>query len=249
MSRASAIQRSSRRSACFRGCSSAPQSRGRIPANPVLLVDKPRQAALRRPAPLAPTTVERIRARLEQRDATLVSVLAYAGLRPGEAIALRWADVGDRALDVFAHKTGRRRQVRLLPPLAADLLEWKMATGRPDLTQLVFPRRAPGAWGDADWKNWSRRSYRPAALDSGVVDDLRPYRLRSSFVSLLLWEGRSLPYVADQAGHAVATLSEHYAGVLEDLEAGARLAADQAIRDAREKVSPQPALFGHEAKR
>lgn len=47
---------------------------------------------------------------------------------------------------------------------------------------------------------------------------MRPYRLRSSFVSLLLWEGRSLPYVADQAGHSIATLANHYAGVIRSLE-------------------------------
>ena len=31
-------------------------------------------------------------------DATLVSVLAYAGLKPGEALALTWSDVRDRTI-------------------------------------------------------------------------------------------------------------------------------------------------------
>ena len=31
-------------------------------------------------------------------DATLVSLLAYAGLRPGEALALRWDDVRSRTI-------------------------------------------------------------------------------------------------------------------------------------------------------
>jgi hypothetical protein len=44
------------------------------------------------------------------------------------------------------------------------------------------------------------------------------HRLRGSFVSLQLWEGRSLTAVADQAGHSVATLAKHYAGVLDELE-------------------------------
>lgn len=47
---------------------------------------------------------------------------------------------------------------------------------------------------------------------AGVKGDLRVYRLRGSFVSLLLWEGHSLTYVAEQAGHSVATLANHYAG-------------------------------------
>ena len=53
-------------------------------------------------------------------------------------------------------------------------------------------------------------------------------------MSLLLWEGRSVSYVADQAGHSVATLARDYAGVLEELEGGERVSAEEAIRAARE---------------
>jgi hypothetical protein len=67
-----------------------------------------------------------------------------------------------------------------------------------------------------------------------VEGDLRPYRLRASYVSLLLWEGRSVAYVASEAGHSVATLARHYAGVLESLEDGVRVPAVDAIREARE---------------
>ena len=54
---------------------------GAAPYNPVKAVRKPRQLS-RTVRPLAPQTVEAIRRRLSLRDATLVSVLAYAGLRP-----------------------------------------------------------------------------------------------------------------------------------------------------------------------
>ena len=65
----------------------------------------------------------------------------------------------------------------------------------------------------------------------------RPYRLRGSFVSLLLWEGRSVTYVAAQAGHSLQTLSRHYAGVLAELEdADIKLSATDAIRAARQSV-------------
>jgi integrase len=73
------------------------------------------------------------------RDATLVSVLAYAGLRPGEAFALNWVHVRECTLLVEAAvslgqvgetKTRRRRAVRLLPPLAQDLAEWRLRAGR-----------------------------------------------------------------------------------------------------------------------
>ena len=52
----------------------------------------------------------------------LVSVLAYAGLRPeSEALPLKWADIGERAITVRATKTNTTRHVRLLEPLADDL--------------------------------------------------------------------------------------------------------------------------------
>jgi len=44
----------------------------------------------------------------------------------------------------------------------------------------------------------SLRVYRPAAKAAGVTGDLRVYRIRGSFVSLPLWEGRSLTFVADK---------------------------------------------------
>ena len=70
-----------------------------------------------------------------------------------------------------------------------------------------------------------------------MTGDLRPYRLRGSFVSLLLWEGRSVTYVAAQAGHSLQTLSRHYAGVLAELEDGdVKVSATDAIRAARQSV-------------
>jgi hypothetical protein len=71
---------------------------------------------------------------------------------------------------------------------------------------------------------------------------MRPYRLRGSFVSLLLWEGRSLAYVAEQAGHSIATLARHYAGTIRELEDRPRIPAGEAIREARERISVATSL-------
>lgn len=120
--------------------------------NPVRVVKKPRQKRQRAVRALAPTEAERLRLHLlrgrRQRDAALISLLAYAGLRPGEALALTWADVGtstlliDKALAlgvVKETKTRRARTVKLLKPLAADLAEWRLVSGRPEETGLIFP--------------------------------------------------------------------------------------------------------------
>ena len=230
-----------------------------IPANPVAVIDKPRQPPTRRPQPLAPDTIEQIRAWMlteswaskkkgtgrpihelqlwRHRNATLVSLLAYAGLRPEEATSTHWRDLSDRSLYVHASKTETGRHVRILAPLAQDLLAWRMLTGRPAEGSLIFPRQHGAGWKPGDWNNWRKRVYQPAAKAVGLADDLRVYRLRGSFVSLLLWEGRSLTYVAEQAGHSVATLAKHYAGVLESMESAPRVSADEAIRAAREQAT------------
>jgi integrase len=118
----------------------------RISANPVAAIKKPSQRRRRTVQALPPQRVEPLRASLlahgARRDATLVSVLAYAGLRPGEALALTWGDIGERTVlvarslslgEMKETKTGQVRTVRLLAPLAADLAEWRLARGIADL--------------------------------------------------------------------------------------------------------------------
>jgi site-specific recombinase XerD len=105
---------------------------------------------------------------------------------------------------------------------------------------LIFPRQGGNEWQLHDWQNWRRRIYQRTAKDAGVTGDMRPYRLRGSFTSLLLWEGRSLTYVAEQAGHSVATLAKHYAGVLRELEGQPRKPAAEVIRSAREQLRCAP---------
>lgn len=47
---------------------------------------------------MAPVTVEKLRAASRERDAVLIAVLAHAGLRPQEALALYWGHVRDRTI-------------------------------------------------------------------------------------------------------------------------------------------------------
>ena len=81
--------------------------------------------------------------------------------------------------------------------------------------------------------------YELRAITSLLVEDLRDQmtRLRGSFVSLHLWAGEDLTYVAAQAGHSVATLARHYAGVIKELHGQAKIPAAEAIRQARERIS------------
>lgn len=61
----------------------------RIATNPVRLVRRAPRPQREEVQPLAPATVETMRSAASPRDAMLLSVLAYAGLRPSEALALR----------------------------------------------------------------------------------------------------------------------------------------------------------------
>lgn len=214
---------------------------GRIQSNPARLVRKPREGRREEVRPLAPSTIERMRAASLERDSTLIAVMAYAGLRPGEALGLRWGDVRDKTLlieravslgQIKTTKTGERRTVRLLAPLAADLRAWKMRSGRPSDTALVFPSRDGGPWSEPAWQNWRRRAF-ARALEAAGVEHARPYDLRHSFASLLLHEGRSVIYVARQLGHGAQLTLGTYGHVMDELEDSPRQDAEAAILAAR----------------
>jgi integrase len=128
---------------------------GQIQSNPARAVRKaslPRRAEVR---PLVPVTIERMRSASSPRDATLISVLAYAGLRPGEAVALQWRDIREqtvlveRAISLGEEKdtkTAAHRTVRLLEPLAADLRAWRLRSGRRSENSLTFPSATGAPW-------------------------------------------------------------------------------------------------------
>ena len=231
---------------------------GRIASNPATPVRKPSAGRARAVVPLAPDTVEAVRDWLLRhrlvRDATLVSVLAYAGLRPGEALALIWSHVRERTLlveravslgAIEGTKTGRRRTVPLVGPLAQDLSEWRRHSGRPDAEALVFPGHDGEPWTLTAYQNWRRRIYTPAANAAGIKRP-RPYDLRHSFVSLLIAEGHNVVEVARRAGHSPNMALHTYAHVFEEFDPAERVNAADRIRTAREELrfrAQQPTLF------
>jgi integrase len=213
---------------------------GRISSNPQRLVRKAAPAASQEVRPFAPITVERICGALRPRDALFVRLLAYAGLRPQEARALRWAHVGERTLIVHAPKTRRHstqpRSVRLLAPLAQDLREWRMASGRPAAEDPVIPAHDGGEWTEVGYEQWIPRAWGGALKAAGIAYQ-RPYDCRHSFASLLLYEGRSVIYVARQLGHSAQLTMRTYGHVIEEFEDAPRITAEEAIRVARDSVS------------
>jgi integrase len=214
---------------------------GRIPENPVRRVKKARRPRREEVQPLSPRTIEAMRSTLGTRDATLISVLAYAGLRPGETLGLRWGDIRDRTILVQRSislgeeadtKTRQHRTVRLLAPLAGDLRSWRMASDGPDDGALVFPGKDGLPWSQAAYQSWRRRAFK-RATDAASLSHARPYDLRHSFASLLLHEGRSVIYVARQLGHDARLTLTRYGHVIDELEDTPRIECEAAIANAR----------------
>lgn len=204
---------------------------GRLPFNPADVLrargSLPPQARRTDIRPLDPTEVEAIRTAMVGRrsahglrDATLVSLLAYAGLRPEEALALRWEHVGTSSLriehansdgHIGPTKTSERRTVRpLIGPLVDDLKTWRKASGDPAPTALVIPADDGSPWDRWQYANWRRRTFKPNA-PAGAT----PYSCRHGFASLLIRAGRPLAEVAAVMGHSPTMTTQHYTHVME----------------------------------
>jgi integrase len=234
----------------------------KIAANPVWGLRKPASTPQRHARPFPPLLIERIRLQLLRRetkdsssrrnlrDSCLVSIVSYAGLRPGEALALRFGDIGRRTIGVDKAvsggeegptKTGAVRSVPLVAPLRADI-EYLRDYTRAGEEDLIFPASAGGYWSRSDFNNWRGRIWKPIVQRLAKADGLerlattRPYDCRASFVSLHLRAGASPLEVAKWAGHSPAVMFRHYAGVIDELVGEPVISAEEQILRARSAV-------------
>ena len=153
----------------------------RLKTNPVAQVRKPAAPRTRAVQPLPPAVVEQLRAVVDPVAAVLLSVLAYAGLRPEEALALEWRHVRkgtllieqknvDGRLVVGQKVIGRAaRTVDLLDALRQDLAEHKLASGRPPAGALVFPGPDSAPWRESAYRSWRRWTFQPATAAVGIA--------------------------------------------------------------------------------
>jgi integrase len=222
----------------------------RIPANPVSTVRKPSAKRSRVVRPLVPEVVERLRVAMSSStDRTLVSVLAYSGVRPGEALALEGPDVGAKTISVTRAlkldgpgdtKTHKGRSISLLSALADDL------AGIPG--GLIFPGYDGTSWTRTAYSNWRERVWQPAceAVGIGTITTTKidgkirrsyagavPYDLRHTFASLMFHEQRNPLEIAEMMGHSPQVLFSTYAHVIAELRGGSPISADDQISAAR----------------
>lgn len=112
----------------------------------------------------------------------------------------------------------------------------------------VLPAHDGGFWAEDDWRSWRKRVWhgeperrcadrrndapaRPGCAPPGT----RPRDLRSSFVTLRVYEGVPLTQVAREVGTTVRMIEQHYAGVIANWN-GKQVPADRQIRVARRAV-------------
>ena len=226
---------------------------GVLPSNPCAGIRwAPHKAA--RPQALTPLEIERIRAEMPtQRDALMVSLMGYAGLRPEEVVALRWSDIESRVVvidrafacgELKSTKTGARRAVEIVPPLALDIANARPASVGED--DLVAPSRS-GAF--LDWNNWRNRVWNPAVTRAGFFREttkgtrtvktttVAPYDLRHSYASLLIHEGRNPLLVAAAMGHSSGQLIwSTYGHLFEDARLAPSIPMVEAIDAARREL-------------
>lgn len=127
------------------------------------------------------------------RDYAIVTVLAYAGLRISEALALRLGDVDLAAREITVqHGKGDKMRVVFIGDKVVDAIK-EYLQNRPDT--------------DCSYLFLSRRG---GALSRGQVnrifnaysDSITPHTLRHFFCSAAIEAGYSINEVANQAGHS-----------------------------------------------
>jgi integrase len=198
--------------------------------------------------------------------------MAYAGLRPEEALALQWRDVGavihvHRAYtwgELKGTKTLHRRTVEVMRPLAEDLAAWR-EVARAEPEDLVCPAlgrgdREPDPGAAARFVhlgNWRNRVLYPAAIDAGLYITARekggktvmrstvtPSNGRDTFASLLIHEGRNPGRVAADLGHGdPQTMWRHYVHVFETAALAPNVPMAEAIEAARIQVGATSDLY------
>lgn len=217
--------------------------------NPVVGLEKPRPEP-QDIIPATPKQIEAIRAWFIDRerygDAVLVSLLAYGGLRMGEALGLKWEDLGKgerlwiaRSLEddgtFKATKNRVQRLVQLPEPAAHDLLSWRRAVGAEG---LVFPRPKDGSgWTKTDRNNWRRRWFGLAAKAAGWP--YPPKNLRNSCASLLIVAGKRPTEVAEYLGHSLEISIRNYQRYMREMEGQPTRPLDDLIWEARSAVKTE----------
>ena len=212
-----------------------------IPFNPSKLVDLPRQARSEKAVLTPAEAVRFLQAARSDPWYSLWCVLLYGGLRPSEALALRWSDLDGDKLRVQRvlirkkgggwtldePKTSRSRRTVPLPSTAVEALRAQR------VRQAEQRLSAGAAWQDHGFifagetgqplflRNLTRRHF-DRILAAANLPPMNLYGLRHSSATLLLAAGEHPKIVSERLGHSSVMLTlDTYSHVLPDMQQGA----------------------------
>ena len=237
--------------------------KGYLLYNPLLSLKRPAYEK-KGPRFLSATQVEAIRGYyLDLGDlgsATLVSVLAYIGIRPQDALALEWRDdkgrltVNKKNVDgqiKYGTKAGDlyNRTVYVPDQVRADLMAWREEI--PHAT-LIFPNRDGKPWTATHYNNWRSRKqvkdgkpakikcFKRAAMEAGLGESLKPYDLRHTAATLYAASGWNHLEIARQLGHSPEISMRVYQHLLDHPGDRAKRPIEDAIAEARHNPVRNP---------
>lgn len=220
---------------------------GVIPSNPARYARAPRPSSSELRVP-TPEEVERLVEATEVPWRPLVLLLAYGGLRIGEALGLQRRDldllarrvhVRRQAVEVRGRvelaevKTPAARRVVTLPTFVAEALG-RHLEGRPaDPGALVF---VDTRGGPVRRTNWRRRVWAPAVRAAGL-EGLRPHDLRHYAASIAVAAGAHPRALQARLGHSTSRVTmDVYASVLPGLDEELAARLDELREEARRRT-------------
>ena len=217
---------------------------GLIGSNPCLAVKAPRGDA----APKIVPTREQVAALIDNapdaRMRAFVAVLAYTGVRIGEALAIEWKDVGDDSIAIRRGKGGKSRAVPITPALAEILRQWRTEQAAERLASIWWDTEHDYVLSSDCGTKWdphnARKKFRPLVegVESDDPDKARPpicpgatpHSLRHATATLLLEEGVPMKVVAELLGHSSTRITDEvYSHVTARLVAEAGNAIERAL--------------------
>lgn len=218
-----------------------------LPRNPADLVERPRVRRAAKIDVLRPEEVlALVRAADSEQDAAIFHTAAFAGLRMGELLALRWRDVDftRRTIHVRENwtqgetttpKGGTERAV----PMAEEVAERLARLGQRDHftadDDLVFCTERGQHVG---YKSLKER-YRAALRAASLREDFRFHNLRHTFGSTVIRHADSRE-VMEWMGHADLTTTRRYLAFVDREDAAKRVSEAFRLEDPQESPAAAP---------
>lgn len=188
---------------------------------------------LRREEYLKPEEVRAVVGELEQeQDRAIILVMAMAGLRPGEAEALRWQDIDldsavirvveSRTMRVTGTpKSGSGRSVPMPHEVAQALARVGLRKHLTEPRDLVFVGQNAG---HVD-RDALRRRFEAAQTKAGIAPVRELRQLRNTFGTVMAAAGVPLRTIQEWMGHENISTTERYASFLPRHEDAAKVSA------------------------